>query len=122
MFELGWWYLPIAGLLVAPALMVVASIYYFRRKHSRLSVALLVGAVGQFVAAFAAQISGLFLFGRPPFANWAVVLQRGVGYVHLAFGLLFAVSLIVILKRPGIPSDGLAAAQSSGTEAERSAG
>lgn len=122
MVELGWWYLPFALMLVAPALIMVASIYYFRRGHSRLSVALLAGAVGQFVMAFASQLAGVFFFGPPPWANWVVVVRQVVVYAGLAFGLLFAVSLIFVLKGPGRRSDGIAAANSSGTETEGSAG
>ena len=122
MIALGWWYLPIAAMLVAPALIAVASIYYFRLQRSRLSVALMIGAIGQFVMALTGQVVGLFLFGPPPWANWVVVVRQGVNYAGLTLGLLFAVSLFLVLKRTGPVSDGVAAADSNGNATEASAG
>jgi len=104
--------------LFASGITITACILYFRRARSAASVGMLVGVFGGFVVNVTLMIANMvmqqWILHPTPDPNMAAVaadLQAravlytwvvlGIGVVGLAFGLVFAISLFIVLRDAG---------------------
>ena len=103
----------LSGLWIGPVIVVVASFGFVSRLHSRASISLLVGALGTFIASLGNAGAGIWfqlqMFGvtqSPGEATRSLErLAQLQGRVELpltilsvAFGLTFAVSLLLVVR------------------------
>jgi hypothetical protein len=107
------------GSVIVPLVVAVACVIYAFRARSFLSIALLLGAVGQFVMAIVWHSFNLFaarwMMLNPGWFRFVWPMNIVINVFTILAGLLFAIALVFVLRKAS-PVDREAPPEDAGTQ------
>jgi len=87
----------LAALFIAPIVQTVASVLYYSRHRTLAGLGLVLGSVGGLAVLTASQYAAMFVVPSSPWSTGTLIIQVS-GFAGLAFGLVFAFSLLAVLR------------------------